>query len=80
MDANSIVFNAVSITGDVCYDSTIFPAVIAAIAKGKLDLRNLENLITARIELEELEEYGIRALIENKDKHIKILVKISGQH
>jgi hypothetical protein len=33
-------------------------------------------LITSRIDMEDLEEKGIKELIDHKDRHIKILVRV----
>jgi hypothetical protein len=34
-------------------------------------------MITAKIKLEEIEEKGFKALITNKDSHVKILVDVA---
>jgi hypothetical protein len=34
-------------------------------------------MITSKIRMEDVEEKGFRALIEERDKHVKILVDIS---
>lgn len=34
-------------------------------------------MITGKIRMDEIEEKGFKALIEEKDKHVKILVEVS---
>lgn len=34
-------------------------------------------MITRKIKMNEIEEHGFKALIENKDSHVKILVEVS---
>lgn len=36
-----------------------------------------EPMITSVIKMDEVEEKGFKALIEEKDKHVKILVEVS---
>jgi hypothetical protein len=44
------------------------------------DLGNLKpsNMITSKIQLEDLVEGGIKALIRDKESHVKILVEVGG--
>jgi hypothetical protein len=65
------------VTGDLLYAAGVFPAVIAAMADGRLNKNILESLITTRIGLDNIEEKGIKELINNKSKHIKIPVKVT---
>jgi threonine dehydrogenase-like Zn-dependent dehydrogenase len=37
-----------------------------------------DKMITGRIELDEVEEKGFKALINDKDNQVKILVKVGG--
>ena len=36
-----------------------------------------ESMITRKVQMEEVEEKAYKALIEDKDSHVKILVKVS---
>lgn len=36
-----------------------------------------EPMITGKIQMNEIEDKGFKALIEEKDKHVKILVEVS---
>ena len=36
-----------------------------------------EPMITRKIKMDEVEEKGFKALIEDKDNHVKILVEVS---
>ncbi len=48
-----------------------FPAAISLLSDGRM---NVDDLVTSRISLDNLVKDGIHALIENPDKHVKILV------
>ncbi len=50
-----------------------FPAAIALLANGKIDIN---SMISARIQLDDLVEKGIKPLVEDGSKHVKILVDI----
>jgi len=58
----------------LCYAGD-YPAVIAALADGRIDPT---AMITARIELTDVVEHGFTELVDNKDRHIKILVRPGG--
>lgn len=73
---NEILFNGKTVKGDLSYARGVYPTVIAAIDQGLIAQKDLDALITSRIELEDLEESGIKELINHKDKHIKILVRV----
>lgn len=75
-DMNKVVLKAIRITGDVLYQHGVFPAVIKAIDDGRLDKEILQSMITTRVTLDEVEEKGIKELINNKSRHIKILIKV----
>ena len=77
----------VTIRGSVVYDDEDFAEVMQMVAEGEMifpatrradsysgRFAGFESLVTARIGLEDLVEKGIKELISNKDKHIKILV------
>lgn len=51
-----------------------FPAAIAYLGDGRV---KVDNLISGRIEVKDLVEKGIKALIEHPDQHVKILVNPS---
>ena len=44
-----------------------------------IDLGRLEpeSMITGKIQMNEVEEKGFKALIHNKDNHVKILVEVN---
>ncbi|KAL7272801.1 hypothetical protein RUND412_004376 [Rhizina undulata] len=58
--------------GSLMYAKGNFEKVINAISEGKL---TPGKMITAKIRLEDVVEKGFKALIEEKDKHIKIIVQ-----
>lgn len=49
-----------------------FPAAIAYLEDGRV---KVDSLISGKIEVKDLVEKGIKALIQHPDKHVKILVK-----
>ena len=49
-----------------------FAEVMEMMAEGKL--KGYEKLVTGRIALADIVEKGFEELVQNKDKHIKILV------
>ncbi|RMZ71361.1 BDH1-stereospecific (2R 3R)-23-butanediol dehydrogenase [Pyrenophora seminiperda CCB06] len=57
------------------YQRHDFQAVIDLLAAGKL---NPSKMITSKIQLEDLVEHGIKALINDKESHVKILVEVGG--
>ena len=62
------VFAATYVHGD-------FQQVLEAISTGKIDPK---NMITKRINMDEVLEEGFMTLINNKNDHVKILVKSAG--
>ncbi|KAF3385120.1 putative diacetyl reductase [Penicillium rolfsii] len=74
LDAFAVVLGEKHIAGAVVYDEGDFEGVIGAIESGKLQPR---SMITSTIPVKEIVEMGLKALIHEKDKHIKILVDIS---
>ncbi|KAJ5165947.1 hypothetical protein N7492_006243 [Penicillium capsulatum] len=72
LDAFSVVLFEKHIIGAVVYEDGDFEAVIDAIVSGKIQPR---PMITSKIRMEEVEK-GFRALIREKDQHVKILVDI----
>lgn len=51
-----------------------FEAVIDAIAAGKM---KPEGMITKKIPMDKVADQGFKTLIEEKDKHVKILVDMT---
>jgi hypothetical protein len=73
---NELLFNGKTIKSDLSYAKGDYNSVIAAIADDLLPRDALEYLITSKIDLEDTEEKGIKELINFKEKHIKILVRV----
>lgn len=68
---NSLVFREGTYLAVLGYQRRDFEEVIQAIADGRL---KPQKMITRKIGLNDLVEKGIKALIKEKDKHVKILV------
>ncbi|ERF68283.1 hypothetical protein EPUS_02739 [Endocarpon pusillum Z07020] len=73
LNINQLVFRERAYIGTACYALGDFELVIDAISTGKL---TPEAMITRKIKLDEVEEKGFNALINDKDNHVKILVDI----
>lgn len=73
---NELLFNGKSIKSDLSYSRGDYNAVINAISDGRISKEELKFLITSRIDMEDVVEQGIMELLKNKDKHIKILVRV----
>jgi hypothetical protein len=73
---NELLFNGKTIKSDLSYAKGDYNSVIAAIVDDHLPRDALEYLITSKIDLEDTEEKGIKELINFKEKHIKILVRV----
>ncbi|KAF8064978.1 alcohol dehydrogenase GroES domain protein [Lyophyllum atratum] len=71
LNMNAIVMKEIVLTGTAAYDR-VHPELIEAIAAGKIP--GLEELITRKIALEDVVEKGFRALLDDKDAQVKILV------
>ena len=65
-----------TIKSELAFTKEDYVSVIDAIASGAIPQESLDVLITARIEMEDLEEKGIKELISFKERHIKILVRV----
>ncbi|KAJ6139181.1 hypothetical protein N7471_005667 [Penicillium samsonianum] len=74
IDAFAVVFQEKHVTGAALYDDGDFEAVIDEIASGGIQPR---LMITSKIRMEDVDERGFKALVEERDKHVKILVDIS---
>lgn len=59
--------------GVATYQKGDFQEVLAAISSGRMT--NVEQMITKKIGLDEVVEQGFRALVKDKDKQVKILVR-----
>ncbi|KAI0761327.1 alcohol dehydrogenase GroES domain protein [Trametes elegans] len=71
LDIGSLTYKEVVLTSVLGYDR-VHPELIQAVAQGKFE--GLETLVTRRIGLEDVVDKGIKALINEKDEHVKILV------
>ncbi|KAJ3517064.1 hypothetical protein NLJ89_g736 [Agrocybe chaxingu] len=71
LDMNLVVFREITVTGSAVYRGN-HPELLEAVAAGKL--QGLEELITQKIVLDDVVDKGFKALINEKDKQIKILV------
>lgn len=69
-----VTFKEKVITGSMCTTRLDFEQVIDAYKKGLIDPNEVKRFITSRIHLEDGIEKGFMELINNKDKHIKILM------
>ncbi|OAL46600.1 GroES-like protein [Pyrenochaeta sp. DS3sAY3a] len=72
---NMLVFREAKYTAVLGYQRKDFQAVIDQLAAEKL---KPANMITSKIQLEDLVECGIKALIRDKDNQVKILVEVGG--
>ncbi|KAF9456698.1 alcohol dehydrogenase GroES domain protein [Collybia nuda] len=71
VDMNLMLLREITVTATNSYTG-IHPELVQAVASGRLS--GIEDLVTARVPLEEVVERGIKALLNDKDKHVKILV------
>lgn len=70
VDMPNLVLKEIDLRGTIGY-SNDHPATIKLVQEGKLDL---SKFITGRIKLDELVDKGFDQLINNNEKHVKILV------
>ncbi|KAL5338322.1 chaperonin 10-like protein [Aspergillus crustosus] len=68
---NEMMYHEVKYIGAALYDEESFKSVIEAIAKGQL---KPEGMISDKIGLGDVVEKGFKTLLEDRDKHCKILV------
>lgn len=73
LQPNDMIFRERRWMGVATYEKGDFQQVLAAISSGKMT--NVEQMITKRIGLDEVVEGGFRALIKDKDRQVKILVR-----
>ncbi|KAI0767646.1 GroES-like protein [Fomes fomentarius] len=71
LDIDSLTFKEVTLTSVLGFDR-VHADVVRAVGEGKF--KGIESLITRRISLEEFVEKGIKALLHEKDRHVKIIV------
>ncbi|KAL2869231.1 uncharacterized protein BJX67DRAFT_22389 [Aspergillus lucknowensis] len=71
MRVNEMMYHEVRYLGAALYDEKSFQGVIEAISKGQL---KPERMITDKIGLEDVIEKGFKTLLEDRDRHCKILV------
>lgn len=67
---NDMIFQETAMTTSLAYADD-FPAVMANLAKGRIDT---SRLVTDRIGLDQAVEQGFEELLRNKDDHVKILI------
>ncbi|PSN68952.1 sorbitol dehydrogenase [Corynespora cassiicola Philippines] len=72
---NDLTFKERKYMGVATYQVGDFQEVIDAISSGSM---RPHEMITGKIELTEVEEKGFKALINDKDNQVKILVKVGG--
>ncbi|WP_189827607.1 zinc-binding dehydrogenase [Streptomyces finlayi] len=75
LDPTALMVNEIVYTGSFAYDATDFPAVITALADGRLREESLTALVTDRIPLDRADEDGYRELLARGGAHVKILVR-----
>jgi threonine dehydrogenase-like Zn-dependent dehydrogenase len=89
---NMLVFREAKYTAVLGYQKKDFEAVVEQLAKGESSVNTNPNLvadmstgnlkpskmITSTIQMEDLVEGGIKALINDKESHVKILVEVGG--
>ena len=73
---HELLYYGKTIKSDLSFSQGDFESVLDAIYSGAITGKDLERMITSRIELEDLEEKGIHELIKNKEEHVKILIRV----
>jgi (R,R)-butanediol dehydrogenase/meso-butanediol dehydrogenase/diacetyl reductase len=74
---NELLFNGKTLKSDLSYARGDYESVIEAMGDGRLPNDSLQLLVTGKIDLEDTEKRGIQELIDLKEKHIKILVRVN---
>ncbi|CAK4030359.1 (R,R)-butanediol dehydrogenase [Lecanosticta acicola] len=72
---NWLVFREASYQATLGYQAKDFQGVVDALGAGKM---KPEGMITSTIRMDQLVDRGYLALINEKDKHVKILVDVQG--
>ncbi|KAI9716652.1 MAG: hypothetical protein M1812_005190 [Candelaria pacifica] len=75
INVNELVFGEKRYMGTTTYTAEDYHEVIDALSLGKL---KPDGMITRKIKLNEVEEKGFKALIHDKENHVKILVEVQG--
>jgi threonine dehydrogenase-like Zn-dependent dehydrogenase len=75
IDVNKLWLKERTYRGIATYVAGDFQAVMDALSDGRIQPR---EMITKRIELDEVESEGFKTLIEDKANQVKILVKVAG--
>lgn len=70
---NWLCFREASYTATLGYQRKDFEGVIDALGKGTIKAK---SMITSKIKMDDLVQEGYKRLIEEKDKHVKILVDV----
>nr|OQO27163.1 hypothetical protein B0A51_05158 [Rachicladosporium sp. CCFEE 5018] len=70
---NDMIFRERKWIGVATYVAGDFQEVLEAISSGRM--KNVEQMITKRIGLDEVVEGGFKALVKDKDRQVKILVR-----
>lgn len=76
IDMDELLYNGKTLKADLSFRPEDYHGVIQALAENKITKREVENFVTSRIEMEDLEEKGIKELMNHKDRHVKILVRV----
>ena len=76
IDMHELLYFGKTIKSDLSFARGDIESVIDAINRGLITRHSLDSMITSRIELEELEQKGIQEIIKNKERHVKILIRV----
>ena len=72
LNLNDIACQEKKLLGGICYTKEDFEQVLGAMADGKIPF---EQMITSVVSLDNIIEEGFQALIEDRSKHVKILIQ-----
>ncbi|PLB55880.1 GroES-like protein [Aspergillus steynii IBT 23096] len=73
LHVNDLMYREVQYMQSALYDEMSFKNTIEALSYGQLNPR---EMITSKIRLEDVVEKGFKALVEDRDRHCKILVDV----
>ncbi|RDB17389.1 (R,R)-butanediol dehydrogenase [Hypsizygus marmoreus] len=71
IDMNTVLIKEIILTGTLAYDR-VHEELIEALAAGKI--KDVESLITSRVAIGDVVEKGFKALLNDKDAQVKILI------
>ncbi|KAF9460064.1 alcohol dehydrogenase GroES domain protein [Collybia nuda] len=71
VDTNLMLLREITITASNTYTG-IHPELLQAVGSGKLS--GIESLVTSKVSLEDVVDKGIKSLLTEKDKNVKILI------